>query len=102
MKTSLLMLLSLALCSSLAAADGTKRMPSSNVELCGALSGECLNGGSCAHFISNDSGEHPVFGANKKAAAQLSDFVEKNVCASGHYSRQGFIASQVRLAMSAE
>lgn len=80
----------------IASANNTTRSPASaSATICGVLSGECLNGGSCAHFITTNNGEHPVVGSNPKVARQLGELVEQNVQATGHFSRNGFVASSI-------
>lgn len=101
MKTGMLILIALvfSLPQLSSAAEKATRYPAANgngIELCGVLHGECINGGTCAHFLNTDNGEIALIGSNKKIAAELSDFNEKPVCATGHYSRQGFVASSLR------
>jgi hypothetical protein len=99
MKTMIAVLAALMI-SQVASADSKFRSPASpptvqSSTLCGVLSGECLNGGTCAHYITTITGEHAVLGSTSKIAKQLGDLVEQSVSATGHYGRNGFIITQI-------
>ncbi len=91
MKPFLMLSLALAVFS-LAAPLGARA-----TEVCGLLKGECLNGGHCARFIGNSSGDHAVFAADPQAETKLSSYMEKNVCAEGMEDGQGLHADHVSL-----